>query len=324
MTGFLVLKDKIVNFYNEHGALVRPVIKFLVTFVAFTLINSHIGYLEILDNQLMLLVAAIVLSFVPWSLIVVVFSGMVIVNLYALTLEIAAVVLVLMIIMFLLFFRFSSRDGIFIFLIPIAFYLRVPYVIPIVAGLMCSPASIVSVSFGTIVYYILNVVETNETAISNISSDKASTAGIGTVVSMITGNKEMILTVVVFAIVLLIVYAIRRKSIDHAWMKAILIGGTVEFVALLVGSLILNTKVSILWLVIGTALSLVIAVILQFFVFSVDYTRVEHTQFEDDEYYYYVKAVPKLNVAEPEMNVKRINAQRQHNKNKIKKKSNKN
>ena len=272
----------------------------------------------------MLLVAAIVLSFVPWSLIVVVFSGMVIVNLYALTLEIAVVVLVLMIIMFLLFFRFSSRDGIFILLIPIAFYLRVPYVIPIVAGLMCSPASIVSVSFGTIVYYILNVVETNETAISNISSDKASTAGIGTVVSMITGNKEMILTVVVFAIVLLIVYAIRRKSIDHAWMKAILIGGTVEFVALLVGSLILNTKVSILWLVIGTALSLVIAVILQFFVFSVDYTRVEHTQFEDDEYYYYVKAVPKLNVAEPEMNVKRINAQRQHNKNKIKKKSNKN
>ena len=134
----------------------------------------------------------------------------------------------------------------------------------------------------------------------------------------------MILTVVVFAIVLLIVYAIRRKSIDHAWMKAILIGVTVEFVALLVGSLILNTKVSILWLVIGTALSLVIAVILQFFVFSVDYTRVEHTQFEDDEYYYYVKAVPKLNVAEPEMNVKRINAQRQHNKNKIKKKSNKN
>lgn len=324
MTGFLVLKDKIVNFYNEHGALVRPVIRFLVTFVAFTLINSHIGYLEILDNQLMLLVAAIVLSFVPWSLIVVVFSGMVIANLYALTLEIAAVVLVLMIIMFLLFFRFSPRDGIFILLIPIAFYLRVPYVIPIAAGLMCSPASIVSVSFGTIVYYILNVVETNETAISNISSDKASTAGIGTVVSMITGNKEMILTVVVFAIVLLIVYAIRRKSIDHAWMKAILIGGTVEFAALHVGSLILNTKVSILWLVIGTALSLLIAVILQFFVFSVDYTRVEHTQFEDDEYYYYVKAVPKLNVAEPEMNVKRINAQRQHNKNKIKKKSNKN
>lgn len=52
----------------------------------------------------------IVLSFVPWSLIVVVFSGMVIVNLYALTLEIA-VVLVLMIIMFLLFLDFHQEMG---------------------------------------------------------------------------------------------------------------------------------------------------------------------------------------------------------------------
>lgn len=46
-----------------------------------------------------------------------------------------------------------------------------------------------------------------------------------------------------------------------------------------------------------------------------DYSRTEHTQFEDDEYYYYVKAVPKINVVAPEMNVKRINAQRKKKKN---------
>ena len=57
-------------------------------------------------------------------------------------------------------------------------------------------------------------------------------------------------------------------------------------------------------------MSLGLAYILQFFVFSVDYSRTEHTQFEDDEYYYYVKAIPKINVTAPEMNVKRINAQR--------------
>jgi hypothetical protein len=42
-------------------------------------------------------------------------------------------------------------------------------------------------------------------------------------------------------------------------------------------------------------------------VFSVDYTRTEYLQFEDDEYYYYVKAVPKAAVAIPEKTVKRIN-----------------
>ena len=43
--------------------------------------------------------------------------------------------------------------------------------------------------------------------------------------------------------------------------------------------------------------SLVIALVLDFMILSVDYSRVEHTQFEDDEYYYYVRAVPKAFVS---------------------------
>ena len=37
-----------------------------------------------------------------------------------------------------------------------------------------------------------------------------------------------------------------------------------------------------------------------------DYSRTEYVQFEDDEYYYYVKAVPKNTVAVPQKRVKTI------------------
>ena len=37
-----------------------------------------------------------------------------------------------------------------------------------------------------------------------------------------------------------------------------------------------------------------------------DYSRTETLQFEDDEYYYYVKAVPKVGVTLPEKQVKHI------------------
>lgn len=47
--------------------------------------------------------------------------------------------------------------------------------------------------------------------------------------------------------------------------------------------------------------------ILELFFFSVDYSRSENLQYEDDEYYYYVKAVPKIVVSTPEKTVKRIN-----------------
>ena len=46
--------------------------------------------------------------------------------------------------------------------------------------------------------------------------------------------------------------------------------------------------------------------VLELLFFSVDYSRTENIQFEDDEYYYYVKAVPKVGVAVPEKKVKRI------------------
>ena len=46
--------------------------------------------------------------------------------------------------------------------------------------------------------------------------------------------------------------------------------------------------------------------IYQFFVFAVDYTRTEYLQYEDDDYYYYVKAVPKLTVSAPDVKVQRI------------------
>ena len=49
--------------------------------------------------------------------------------------------------------------------------------------------------------------------------------------------------------------------------------------------------------------------LIEFFRFCVDYSRTEKVQFEDDEYYYYVKAVPKMTVSMSTKTVKRINSQ---------------
>ena len=42
---------------------------------------------------------------------------------------------------------------------------------------------------------------------------------------------------------------------------------------------------------------------------SGDYSRTERLEYEDDEYYYYVKAVPKAVVATSERSIKKINAE---------------
>ena len=49
---------------------------------------------------------------------------------------------------------------------------------------------------------------------------------------------------------------------------------------------------------------------MEFFLFHLDYARTEQVQFEDDEYYYYVKAVPKVTVSGKEKQVKQINSRK--------------
>ena len=43
---------------------------------------------------------------------------------------------------------------------------------------------------------------------------------------------------------------------------------------------------------------------------AVDYSATEYTQFEDDDYYYYVKAIPKIKVTATDVKVKHINVKR--------------
>ena len=119
----------------------------------------------------------------------------------------------------------------------------------------------------------------------------------------------MVVTIVAFAVTLTLVYVIRRLSIDYAWTIAMVAGAFVNIMVILIGDLMFDTEVSLLGAIIGTIISFLLTVVLQFFVFHVDYSRTEKVQFEDDEYYYYVKAVPKVTMARPEKQVKHIAGQ---------------
>jgi hypothetical protein len=126
----------------------------------------------------------------------------------------------------------------------------------------------------------------------------------------ILDNKAMFATVLIFALILILVYVIRRMSMDYAWIAAIITGLAVDAVLLLVCEFVLEVNFSVAAIFLGSLGSFLVCMIIQFLTFNVDYSRTERVQFEDDEYYYYVKAVPKNVVAVPEKKVKRINKQR--------------
>ncbi len=309
MTTLLVAKQYIKNFINKYEVYLKPLMKLTLALASLMMINSKIGYMHRLDNLSIVLIIALMCSFMPMNFIAFVAAGFIILHFYALSLECAAVALVLFLVMFLLYFRFSPKDTLVVVLLPICFVLKIPYVIPLAMGLLGTPASVVSTGCGVMVNYLVNYMSDNATAISAMGEEEITTK-LRYIIDGLMDNREMLLTIAAFAITIIVVYIIRRLSVDHAWTIAMIGGAIVNVVVLLVGDLMFDTNVSIVGIFVGTIISLLIVKVLEFFVFHLDYNRVEKVQFEDDEYYYYVKAVPKITMAAPSKTVKRINTPR--------------
>ncbi len=309
MTGLLVTKQILMALYSKYEVYITPLLKFLLALISLLLINSRVGYMDSIDRMTVVLIVSLMCSFMPMNFIVVMAALFIMLHLYAFNLECTVVVGVGFLLMFLLYLRFSPKDTLVVLLLPICFLLRIPYVVPLSMGLVGTPVSAVSVACGTVAYYMLHFVTQNVSVILAMA-DEEKTVKFKYVVDGILNSREMVITIVAFAVTVILVYLIRRLSIDYAWTVAMVAGAVVNITVVLVGDLMFDTNVSLLEVVLGNILSLLVAVVLQFFVFNVDYSRTENVQFEDDEYYYYVKAVPKIVVSKPEKKVKQINSQK--------------
>lgn len=309
MTNLLVMKEHLKTFYAKYDVYITPILRFLLALISLVMINQNIGYMYRLKNPAIVVVIALLCSFLPVNMIIVFCALYIVLHVYALSMECAIVVFALILLMFLLYFRFSPKDTLAVLFTPLCFALNIPYVVPLTMGFVGTPLSSISVACGVIIYYVLNYIKVNSQTLGNLEADSV-IQKFKYVVDNLMNNKTMLIMVIAFAITIVIVYLIRRMSIDHSWRIALGVGAILDLVVILMGDLFMDLNVSILGTIVGTVISVLLMVVLQFFLFSVDYTRTEFVQFEDDEYYYYVKAVPKMAVSVPEKKVKRINPQK--------------
>lgn len=308
MAQLLLIREQIKSIYSRYEAFIVPALKFLLALATMIFINDNAGYAERLSGAAVTVLVALFCSFLPLNFIVIISAVFILLHLYALSLEAVLVVGALVFLMFLLYFRFAPRDTVLLLLTPILFAMKIPYVIPLSAGLMGTPASVVSVGCGVVIYYALTYVSSIAPVLA-ASDSESIFEKIRMLIDAIIQNKEMLMVIVAFSATILIVYLIRRLPVDHSWTIAIITGTLMNILIILIGDLKYNTYISIVSLIFGSIVSVLVSIVLKFFVFNVDYGRTERVQFEDDEYYYYVKAVPKNTVAIPNKKVKKIKGQ---------------
>ncbi len=306
MDGILELKGQLQKIYAQYSKYIDKIIQFVLAVFTFYMINDNIGFMHMLTNPVVTLGLSVVCAFLPPAFTVLLAAALVLGHVYSLSLGMLVVTALVFLLMFIFYLRLAPKTSIVVILMPLACLLKVPAVIPIAAALIGSAAYAVPAALGTIAYYLIHQIKDSAAAIQTAEGGNILTDMINFAKQSLT-SKEMWLFVIVDIICVLTVYGIRRCAIAHAWKLASVVGAGIYIVVSAAGGAVLDVKISYGVLAIGAVVSIVVGFVLEILFFCVDYSRCESLQYEDDEYYYYVKAVPKVGVTASEKMVKRIN-----------------
>ena len=307
ITALLVFKEKLMSFYAKAGIYINYALKFIMAFLAFLLIGRFIGTNELLASPIICFAAGLLCAFVPINATVLCATLLTIIHLFGMSIELALVATIVMLIVYLLYFRFAPKTGFLMIITPLLFCIKLPYVVPVIAALTVGITGIIPVICGSFIYYLINFAHNYSTAISTLDADSA-LQNITFIFNNVLNNKELIIIVISFSIAIMMIYMIRRMSVNYSWIIGIVVGCVTDAIVIIVSFSLLMVDFSVGGLIGGTLVAILIGMIMHLFVFSVDYSSTEYVQFEDNDYYYYVKAVPKVSVSGRNVTIKKINS----------------
>lgn len=305
MVGLLEFRQKLKEIYGRYSTYIIPCVKFVMVFVTLMMMNRHMGYMKRLDSMTIVLLISLICSILPQGVSTFFVGVFLLAHLSALSYVAAGVALVALLVMFCTYYIFQPKDSCLLYLVPLLFLFKIPHLAPFVMGLTGSLFSAIPICFGTFLYYMLRWIGENSMVLAS-SSTMSPLQQLSEMASGLLRNEEMVVFMIAFVAVLCVVYLFRRMAVKYNWEIAIGMGMVVDIVIILIGASSLDLNLDLVPVIVGALLCAGLSLVLEFFIFLVDYNRTIQTQFEDDEYYYYVKAVPKVAVAPAEKSVKKI------------------
>ena len=291
LNNLLAIRENLKDFYKRSDVYLLPILKFLLAFAIFYFINKSTGYMAAASSIFIVIILALVCSILPLTWTVVLGLALIVIQSFGIDMGVGAFAACIYIVLFILFMRFAPQDSIAVLLAPLCFSLGISCVIPITLGMrgkassaLAAVTSVISYSFFVQLPAIAQLKEAGE--ISGFELLKES-------MNLMADGSRMFLYIIVFAAVTLVSYLIRKLLTVYGWLTSALVGAVLYIGLMTLGAAFLDVETDFIRLIVGSAISVGIALVIAFFMFSVNYRASRYLQFEDDNYYYYVKAIPK-------------------------------
>ncbi len=292
MNQIAALRDALGNVYRRQDYWLLPLFRALTALVLFAVLRSRLGYSALCGSIPVILAAALFCAFLPWAGIPFLGAALVLGNLYSASLELTLVGSLVFLMAALIQSAFRAKGAVILALLPFFYLLHIPYAVVLAAGFTLGILGFIPLSLGTVVFYFLRYAAENAGGISKTTDMTELANQYADIFSGFLGNREMLLMIAVVSLGFLAVFILRSLPIDYAFLLALVLGTVLMGGALVLGGsrLGLGSPAAQLGFL---ALSLLLGGVYLLLFHNADYRGSERLQFEDEEYYYYVKAVPK-------------------------------
>jgi hypothetical protein len=305
MEQILLVREYIVKIYKRFEPFIAYFVKFLIGAYVFGNIQN-IGqphemvapFLEAASGFSATLMLGLAFALLPYTLSWFLMVAGITLQ-YSAHLEMAVMIFIGLSLILFFYARIAAKESILILLTALAFHFKLPYLVPLFAGLYASMTTVIPVALGIFLWSYIPVMQglvaTTRTAGLNFTEMPATFGEVyNAMAASLTATQPWFFTAFIFAMVIIIVHVVSRLSIDFSKDIAIALGCALNIFGFIVAVLVAGEDIAI-WGVVGmTLLCGVIAEAVRFFDVVLDYQRAESVQFEDEQNYYYVRVVQKV------------------------------
>ena len=312
MKKLIDIRNRIEHYYKQHNRIGGYILRLILCLAVFFALRGNLGYNTFLSNVWVIIGISVLCAFLKVKYSMLVMLAYIVVQMSTLSMGIGMMMMCVLILMYLLYLRYVEQYGIVLIIVPLLFICRLPLLVPLVLGIIAPASAVIALAFGNIIYYAIHYININSAVISGLPADMSEINKASMVLRGIFSYKEFLYTAGIMILVFIVVFFLKKINVNQSFMIAILSGAGVYMIAMILANLIFGTISSsklLLIIVCGVA-SAIIALFIAGIVMPLDYSRTEMLEFEDEEYYYFVRAVPKANIARESVNVKRISSRR--------------
>ncbi len=310
LEAILEFRNKVCDIYQKFQFAIDLVFKFFVSFLVITVLNAEIGYDARLTATSVVVMLSILCAFTPGGVLALVCLVLTVVHVFSVNPVLALFVALFMLVLYAFFLRFTPKHAYIMIAVPVLGVFNIPYTVPLLAGLTTSPVTVFPMCCGIFFKYLIAVIRNCvdiQVDLSKLNTDNLLEL-VNAIVDNLLASKEMLWLMGVFAAVEVVVFVIRKLKFSFAFEISIIVGTAVN----IVGHIFVDGKYALEGgigkMLTFSIISCLLVIIVYAFIRVLDYISVENVQFEDDDYYYYVRAVPKIKTGLKKLKIREMNS----------------